>query len=64
VGVSDEVNADMIRIGIEMDTAQGPQILLSMGQEWAVWQVRMLLEPRLSKPPSSKVRWPLGREGR
>jgi hypothetical protein len=64
VGISDEVNADMIRIGIEMDTAQGPQILLSMGQEWAVWQVRMLLEPRLSKPPSSRVRWPLGREGR
>ncbi len=64
VGVSDEVNADMIRIGVEMDTARGPQILLSMGQEWAVWQVRTLLEPRLSKPPSSKRRWPLGREGR
>jgi hypothetical protein len=62
VGVSGEVNADMIRIGIEMDTAQGPQILLSMGQEWAVWQVRMLLEPRLSKPLSSKRLWPLRRE--
>ena len=62
VGVSDEVDADMIRIGIEMDTPQGRQIVLAMGQEWAVWQVRMLLEPRLSKPPSSKIRWPLGRE--
>ena len=64
VGVSDEVNADMIRIGIEMDTPQGRQILLAMAQEWAVWQVRNLLEPRLSKPPSSKKPWPLRREGR
>ena len=62
VGVSDEVEADMIRIGIEMDTPQGRQIVLAMGQEWAVWQVRMLLEPRLSKHPSRKMRWPLGRE--
>jgi len=62
VGVSDEVNADLIRIGIEMDTPQGRQIVLAMGQEWAVWQVRMLLEPRLSKPASSKMRWPLRRE--
>ena len=61
VGVSDEVDADMIRIGIEMDTSQGRQIVLTMGQEWAVWQVRMLLEPRLSIPPSGKMRWPLGR---
>ncbi|WP_319405127.1 hypothetical protein [uncultured Desulfosarcina sp.] len=64
VGISDEVNADMIRIGVEMDTTQGPQILLTMGQEWAVWQVRMLLEPRLSKPPASKSLWPLRREER
>ncbi len=64
VGVSDEVNADMIRIGVEMDTPQGRQIVLAMGQEWAVWQVRMLLEPRLSEPPSGKMRWPLSREGR
>jgi hypothetical protein len=64
VGVSDEVNADMIRIGIEMDTAKGPQILLSMGQEWAVWQVRLRLEPRLSKFSSSKRRLPLGRGDR
>ncbi|MBC2711918.1 MAG: hypothetical protein HGJ94_13300 [Desulfosarcina sp.] len=61
VGISDEVNADMIRIGVEMDTPQGRQILLAMGQEWAVWQVRMLLEPRLSKPSSSKKRWPIRR---
>jgi hypothetical protein len=54
----------MIRIGIEMDTPQGRQIVLAMGQEWAVWQVRMLLEPRLSKLPSSKMRWPLRREDR
>jgi hypothetical protein len=64
VGISDEVNADMIRIGVEMDTSQGRQILLTLGQEWAVWQVRMLLEPRLSKPPSSKSFWPLHREER
>jgi hypothetical protein len=54
VGFSDEVSADMIRIGIEMDRPQGRQVILTMGQEWAVWQVRMLLEPRLSKPSSSK----------
>ena len=64
VGISDEVTADMIRIGVEMDTSQGRHILLTMGQEWAVWQVRMLLEPRLSKPPSSKSLWPLRREER
>lgn len=64
VGISDEVNADMIRIGIEMDTPQGRQILLAMGQEWAVWQVRTLLEPRLSKPPASRMGWPLRREDR
>jgi hypothetical protein len=63
VGISDEVNAGMIRIGIEMDTPGGRQVLLATGQEWAVWQVRMLLEPRLSKPPAGKPRWPLQREG-
>jgi hypothetical protein len=56
VGFSDEVSADMIRIGIEMDRPQGRQVILTMGQEWAVWQVRMLLEPRLSKATSSKPR--------
>lgn len=61
VGVSDEVNADKIRIGIELETSQGPQVLLTMGQEWAVWQVRTLLEPRLSKPPSGQRRWPNNR---
>ncbi|MGA6925747.1 MAG: hypothetical protein WBY88_08705 [Desulfosarcina sp.] len=61
VGVSDEVNADMIRIGIEMDTPQGRQVLLATGQEWAVWQVRMLLEPRLSKPSTKKSVWSMSR---
>ncbi|MFO7715283.1 hypothetical protein [Desulfosarcina sp.] len=60
VGFSDEVSADMIRIGIEMETPQGSQILLAVGQEWAVWQVRMLLEPRLSNPQPSRQRWPAG----
>jgi hypothetical protein len=64
VGISDEVNADTIRIAIEMETPQGRQIIMTVGQEWAVWQVRMLLEPRLSKPPSSKSLWPLRREER
>jgi len=64
VGVSDEVNADLIRIGIEMETPQGRQVLLAMGQAWAVWQVRMLLEPRLSRPPSSKMGWPHRQENR
>jgi hypothetical protein len=55
VGISDEVNADMIRIGIEMDTPQGRRILLVMGQEWAVWQVRSLLEPLASKPSAGQI---------
>ncbi|MGD8702573.1 MAG: hypothetical protein PVG51_04045 [Desulfosarcina sp.] len=58
VGFSDEVIADMIRIGIELDTPQGRQIMLKMGQEWAVWQVRMLLEPRLVQPSAAGNRWP------
>lgn len=62
VGFSDEVIADRIRIGIEVQTPQGPQVLLAQGQEWAVWQVRMLLEPRLAQPASTKTRWP-GRWG-
>jgi hypothetical protein len=49
VGISDEVNADLIRIGVEMDTSQGRTIHLMKGKEWAVWQVRALLEPRLPK---------------
>ncbi len=49
VGISDEVNAAMIRIAIEMATVQGTQILLATGQEWAVREVRQLLEPRLFK---------------
>jgi hypothetical protein len=61
VGVSDEVNADMIRIGVEMETPQGRQVLLSMGQEWAVWQVRVLLDPRLSHPSASRKRWSIYR---
>lgn len=61
VGISDEVSADMIRIGVEMDTPQGRQIILAMGQAWAVWQVRTLLEPRLSRPSPKKTRWPMQR---
>jgi len=61
VGFSDEVTADMIRIGIEMETPQGRRVLLAMGQEWAVWQVRLLLDPRLSQPTAAKSRWPANR---
>ena len=56
VGISDEVNADMIRIGVEMDTPQGPRVVLTTGQAWAVWQVRMLLEPRASRPSTGRQR--------
>jgi hypothetical protein len=59
VGISDEVNADMIRIGIEMDTPQGRRILLVMGQEWAVWQVRTLLEPQAPKPSAAQASNPI-----
>ena len=58
VGFSDEVRAEMIRIGIEMDTPQGPRILLALGQEWAVWQVRALLDPRISRPSATQRSWP------
>ena len=61
VGFSDEVTADMIRIGIEMDTAQGRRILLTLGQEWAVWQVRTLLDPRISRPSAARRSWPAPR---
>jgi hypothetical protein len=63
VGISDEVNADMIRIGIEMDTPQGPRILLVMGQEWAVWQVRTLLEPQAPKPSAPQASNPSQTKG-
>jgi hypothetical protein len=59
VGISDEVNADMIRIGIEMDTPQGRRIMVFMGQEWAVWQVRALLEPQMSKPAAAQSSKPI-----
>jgi hypothetical protein len=49
VGISDEVNADWIRIGVEMDTPLGKTIYLMEGKEWAVWQIRSLLEPALPK---------------
>jgi hypothetical protein len=55
VGISDEVKADLIRIGVEMETPQGTTILLMEGKEWAVWQVRKLLEPRLPKRSYDKT---------
>ena len=58
VGFSDEVSAATIRIGIEMDTLQGRRILLTLGQEWAIWQVRTLLDPRLSRPSATQRHWP------
>ena len=58
VGFSDEVVAGTIRIGIELDTPRGPQILMGLGQEWAVWQLRTLLDPRLSRPASRNSGWP------
>ncbi len=57
VGFSDEVVADTIRIGIELETPQGPQIVIGLGQEWAVWQLRTLLNPRLSRPAARNSRW-------
>jgi len=64
VGFSDEVTADMIRIGIEMDSPTGRHILLTLGQEWAVWQVRTLLDPSLSRPSVTDRVWPGRREDR
>jgi hypothetical protein len=61
VGFSDEVYADTIRIGIEMDTPTGRRILFTSGQEWAVWQVRSLLDPLVSKPASYQRGWPASR---
>ncbi len=57
VGISDEVNADTIRIAVEIQTAEGRRIVLAAGQEWAVWQVRMLLDPHLANPPSQRGGW-------
>ena len=58
VGISDEVHADTIRMAIEMETAEGVRILFANGQEWAVWKVRQLLEPRLKKAIQRTRRWP------
>jgi hypothetical protein len=58
VGFSGEVENERIRIGIEMEAPRGRRVLPVMGQEWAVWQVRMLLEPRLSQSSSGKWKWP------
>lgn len=63
VGISDEVNADKIRIGIEMATPQGSRIMIFLGQEWAVWQVRALLEPKSSKPSASQAPMPFFQHG-
>ncbi len=57
IGIGDEVQSGLIRIGVEMDTPGGIRIFSTMGQEWAVWQIRTLLEPRLNAPPSTKNPW-------
>ncbi|BBO92903.1 hypothetical protein [Desulfosarcina ovata] len=57
VGISDEVNADAIRIAIEMETPRGRQLLITVGQEWAVWQLRLRLEPRLARPATQRSGW-------
>ena len=71
VGISDEVNADMIRMGIEVKTPQGTQLLIAEGQAWAVGKVRQLLEPRgiaasttgAGKSRGDKRRWSEFRRG-
>lgn len=56
VGIGDEVQSGLIRIAVEMETSKGIQILSAMGQEWAVWQIRTLLEPRRPQP-STRQPW-------
>lgn len=63
VGISDEVISGNIRIAVEMMTSQGPHIMLVNGQEWAVWKVRQLLEPRLIKRQGKNRHWPRFRIG-
>lgn len=47
VGISDEVRGTVIPIAIEMETPLGPRMVMTTGQEWAVLEVRSLLEPSL-----------------
>ncbi|MDL2274667.1 hypothetical protein LJC22_00890 [Desulfosarcina sp. OttesenSCG-928-G10] len=49
VGISDEVNGAAIRIAVEMETPEGRQVVETAGQEWAVLQLRSLLEPGLTR---------------
>jgi hypothetical protein len=58
VGFSDEVRADMIRMGIELQTPRGIEIMTVLGQEWAVWQVRTLLQPPTVRPTTLNQSWP------
>ncbi len=58
VGISDEAGGGRIRIAVELMDAQGARCLLVSGQEWAVWEVRQLLEPKLRKRKTDRLRWP------
>ncbi|MDL2269972.1 hypothetical protein LJC41_08425 [Desulfosarcina sp. OttesenSCG-928-G17] len=56
VGISDEVRGTVIPIAIEMETPLGPQVVMATGQEWAVLEVRSLLEPSLVRTTLHTIR--------
>jgi hypothetical protein len=44
VGISDETGAGYIELGFEIVHASQHRVILTQGQEWAVWRLRTLLE--------------------
>jgi hypothetical protein len=51
VGISDEVLAGFIDVGVEIRSGSQGRVLLLQGQDWAVWRLRSLLE---GKPPGGR----------
>jgi hypothetical protein len=51
VGISDEVLAGFIDVGVEIQAGAQRRVLLLQGQDWAVWRLRSLLE---GKSPGSR----------
>jgi hypothetical protein len=50
VGISDEANAGFIELGFEITDGTRQEVVRLQGQEWAVWQLRSILE---GKPQST-----------
>lgn len=54
-GISDEVKDGYIELGFELDTQKGRKVVIVPGHEWAVWQLRELLEKKAFESFSEPV---------